>query len=401
MILRDEIIAREKVMLGITYLMLFFQPLSLVTNYYHDRYSFAILYLFTSIATLVHLQGYYRTHDYDKAVEKIMVILTALFFTFFFIGKQESFDVLWVLVLPVVGMMLASLERLYVWLKIFLFFLASMSLGSYIFPEMIKYHTFALFSLLWAGIFIAFMAYYYAKIKANLEDQIHTYQNFLQDKIDASTREILALNASLEETQSEIVERLGILGEYRSKETGAHVRRVGIYAKVLAKLSGQDEKIADLLENAAPLHDIGKVGISDAILNKPAPLTDEEYETMKDHTLIGQSILKDSDKPLIQLASEIAGGHHEKYDGSGYPLGLKGDDIPLSARIVTIADVFDALISRRVYKESWSENETQQYFLNQKGRHFDPLLTDIFLENFNSFVEIFNANPDDENVYSS
>lgn len=398
MILRDEIIAKEKVMLGITYLMLFFQPLSLVTNYYHDRYSFTILYFFTSIATVVHLLCYYRTHDYDQAVEKIMIILTALFFTFFFIGKQESFDVLWVLVLPVVGMMLASLERLYVWFKIFLFLLAAMTLGAYLFPEVIEYQMFALFSLLWAGIFIAFMAYYYAKIKVNLEDQIHTYQNFLQDKIDASTREILALNASLEETQSEIVERLGTLGEYRSKETGAHVRRVGIYAKVLAKLSGQDEKIANLLENAAPLHDIGKVGINDAILNKPGALTDEEYETMKNHTLIGQSILKDSDKPLIQLASEIAGGHHEKYDGSGYPLGLKGDDIPLSARIVTIADVFDALISRRVYKESWSENETQQYFLDQKGRHFDPLLTDIFLENFNSFVEIFNANPDDENV---
>lgn len=394
MILKDEGVAKEKVMLVITYLMLFFQPLSLLANLYHDRPSFAILYLFTFIATIVHLICYKRSHDYDQAVEKVMLILTALFFTFFFIGEHESFDVFWVLIIPIVGMMLASLERLYFWLKIFLVLLVSMVLGGYLFPEVIQYETFALFSLLWAGIFIALMSYYYARTKTYLENIIHNYQDSLEEKINAATKEIKALNISLDETQAEIVERLGTLGEYRSKETGAHVRRVGIYSKVLAELFGLDESMSNLLERSAPLHDIGKVGIIDAILNKPSQLTDDEYDTIKNHTLIGESILSNSDKPLIQLAAEIAGGHHEKYDGSGYPRGLKGEDIPISARIVTIADVFDALISMRVYKDAWSDEEVKSYFLEHRAKHFDPMLTDLFLENFDHFLKIFKNNPD-------
>ena len=396
MILKDEIIAKERVMLVITYLMLLFQPFSLVANYYNDRLSFSILYFFTTIATLVHLWCYHKTHDYDQAVEKIMIILTGLFFSFFFIGEHESFDVFWVLVLPVVGMMLASLERHIFWLKLFFILLVLMLVIAYLLPQYIQYETFALFSLLWAGIFISLMSYYYAKIKTSLEDQLHSYQANLEGKIDSATKEIRSLNISLEETQGEIVERLGSLAEYRSKETGAHVRRVGLYSKLLAQLFGMDEKTANLLENAAPLHDIGKVGIPDSILNKPDKLTDDEYEIMKNHTRIGQSILSNSDKPLIQLASEIAGGHHEKFDGTGYPLGLKGEDIPISARIVAIADVFDALISQRVYKDSWSNEEIIEFFKKEKGNHFDPLLITLFLNNFERFTLLFNTNPDEE-----
>lgn len=396
MVLKDEIIAKEKVMLVITYLMLLFQPLSLIANYYNDRPSFAILYTFTTLATIVHLWCYHNTHNYDQAVDKIMLILTGLFFSFFFIGEHKSFDVFWVLILPIVGMMLAPLERHIFWLKLFLALLLSMLVGGYIFPQVIQYETFALFSLLWAGIFIALMSFYYAKIKTSLEDQIHGYQDHLEEKIDAATTEIRALNVSLEETQGEIVERLGTLGEYRSKETGAHVRRVGLYSKLLARLNGLDEVRATLLEDAAPLHDIGKVGVPDAILNKPGTLTGEEYEVMKNHTLIGQSILSNSDKPLIQLASEIAGGHHEKFDGTGYPLGLKGEDIPLSARIVAIADVFDALISQRVYKDSWSNDKIIEFFKKEKGKHFDPFLVAIFLNNYDSFTLLFDNNPDEE-----
>ena len=397
MVLKDETLAKEKVMLVITYLMLLFQPLSLMANLYHERISFSILYFFTTLATIVHLWCYYKTHDYDQAVEKIMLILTALFFTFFFIGEHESFDVFWVLIIPIVGMMLASLKRLLFWLKLFLVLLVLMLAVGFLFPEVIKYETFALFSLLWAGIFIALMSYYYAKIKTHLEDQIHSYQDNLEEKISIATKEIRTLNTSLEETQGEIVERLGTLGEYRSKETGAHVRRVGLYAKQLAELYGLNESTAKLLEDAAPLHDIGKVGIPDSILNKPDQLTDEEYDVMKNHTLIGQSILENSDKPLIQLASEIAGGHHEKYDGTGYPLGLSGEDIPLSARIVAISDVFDALISQRVYKKSWSKSATINYFIEQKGKHFDPILTELFLDNFEHFILLYKNNPDEEN----
>jgi len=396
MVLNDEIIAKEKVMLVITYLMLLFQPLSLIANYYNGRLSFAILYFFTTVATLYHLWCYHKSGDYNQAVEKIMIILTGLFFSFFFIGEHESFDVFWVLVLPIVGMMLATLERHLFWLKLFLIMLVSMLAAGYLFPNIIKYEVFAMFSLLWAGIFIALMSYYYAKIKTVLEDQIHSYQAHLEEKIDAATTEIRALNVSLEETQSEIVERLGTLGEYRSKETGTHVRRVGLYAKLLARLSGLDDNTSALLEDAAPLHDIGKVGVPDAILNKPGQLTDEEYEIMKNHTIIGQSILSNSDKPLIQLASEIAGGHHEKFDGTGYPLGLKGESIPLSARIVAIADVFDALISKRIYKDPWSDEKIINYFKKEEGKHFDPFLIALFLGHFNDFVVLFNTNPDEE-----
>ena len=392
---QDEIVAKEKVMLIITYLMLFFQPLSLIANLYHGRDAFAILYFFTFIATMVHLVCYKKSHDYEQAVEKIMIILTALFFTFFFIGEHQSFDVFWVLVIPVVGMMLASQERLLVWLKVFIALLSTMLLGAYIFPEIIQYETFAVFSLLWAGIFIALMSYYYGKTKTQLENIIYSYQDSLEEKIASATKEIMALNVSLDETQAEIVERLGTLGEYRSNETGAHVRRVGIYTKLFAKLYGLDDTMSNLLERAAPLHDIGKVGISDAILNKPAKLTSEEFETMKSHTLIGESVLSHSNKPMIQLASEIAGGHHEKYDGSGYPRGLKSEDIPLSARIVAMADVFDALISKRVYKDAWSTEEVKAYFLKEKGKQFDPLLTELFLENFEQFILIYKSNPDD------
>lgn len=394
MILKDETIAKERVMLLITYLMLIFQPLSLLANYYNERPSFAILYFFTTLATVVHLWCYYKNYDYDQAVEKIMLILTALFFTFFLIGEHQSFDVFWVLVIPTVGMMLASLQRLQFWLKVFFSLLTLMLFGGYLFPTYIQYQTFALFSLLWAGIFIALMSYYYAKIKTDLENQIHNYQNNLEDKIAVATKEIRVLNISLSETQAEIVERLGTLGEYRSKETGAHVRRVGLYSRLLGELLSLDSTIVNLLEDAAPLHDIGKVGIPDSILNKPGALTDKEYELMKNHTLIGQSILSDSDKPLIQLACEIAGGHHEKYDGSGYPLALKAEDIPLSARIVAIADVFDALISTRVYKEPWSHKKIINYFTDQKSKHFDPILTKLFLDNFEDFVLLYNNNPD-------
>lgn len=263
---------------------------------------------------------------------------------------------------------------------------------AYFYPNYIRYETFSLFSLFWALVFVSYIAYNSRAIQEKMENKLKSYQASLESKVENSIEEIEKLNIDLYETQIEIVERLGTLGEFRSKETGLHVKRVGLYAKHLALLANVDEKKALLYERAAPLHDIGKVGIEDAILNKPANFTTQEYEIMKEHALIGESILSGSDKPLIQMAAQIAGGHHEKYDGSGYPRNLKAKEIPLCARIVAIVDVFDALYSSRVYKDAWNNENIITHYKEQNGVHFDPELTEIFLNNIDSFVDIYNEN---------
>ena len=381
-----------KIINTITVLMLLFLPLSMIANYLNARDSFSILYFFMFFATLKHYFCFKQEKDTAKASEQILIILFGLFFAFFLIGEQKTFDILWGLSIPLVAVMTSSSERLKVWLYRTAGLVIIMIAGAYLLPQYIRYDIFALFSLLWALIFISYMAYSYKTIQEKLEKKIFTYQTSLEDKVEEAVKEIALLNKNLNETQIEILERLGTLGEYRSTETGEHVKRVGLYTKRLALLAGVDEDEAMLFKRAAPLHDIGKVGIPDAILNKPGKLTKEEFIDMQEHALIGEKILSGSDKPLIQIASQIAGGHHEKYDGSGYPRALKGDKIPLSARIVAIADVFDALYSSRVYKRSWSIEEIIVYFQEESSRHFDPKLASLFLENIADFVAIYENN---------
>jgi hypothetical protein len=392
--LNEETAARERVLFQITTLMLIFLPLSTAANYLNHRPSFSILYLFMFIATLAHRYCYHKERDLDQAAEQVMIILFGLFFTFFVIGEQRTFDIFWILILPVVAVMLESLQRLKVWLIRFMVLVLVMLGLSYVLPQFIRYDTFALWSLLWASVFVSGLAWQYKQTQERLEQTIHSYQQHLEQKVEEAVGEIMDLNKELDGTQIEILERLGTLGEYRSKETGAHVRRVGLYSRKLAELAGLDHETALLLERAAPLHDIGKVGIPDAILNKPGKLTEEEYETMKAHPAIGESILAGSDKPLIRTAAEIAGGHHEKYDGSGYPRGLEGEAIPVAARITAIADVFDALYSHRVYKAGWDIDAIRNHFKAEAGRHFDPALTALFLNNLPSFTQIYEANAD-------
>ncbi|RFB18003.1 HD domain-containing protein [Bacillus sp. HNG] len=196
------------------------------------------------------------------------------------------------------------------------------------------------------------------------------------------------LSSELEATQKEILFTLGEITETRSKETGNHVRRVAEYSKLLALKYGLSKEEAELLKSASPLHDVGKIGIPDSILNKPQKLTKEEYEIMKTHTTIGYQMLKHSNRRILDAAAIIALTHHEKYDGSGYPEGLKGEEIPLYGRIAAISDVFDALSTDRVYKKAWEMKRIMEYFKDQKGKHFDPQLVDLFLENINEFVSI-------------
>jgi HD-GYP domain-containing protein (c-di-GMP phosphodiesterase class II) len=202
----------------------------------------------------------------------------------------------------------------------------------------------------------------------------------------ANTLEVSRLNKEIEDAQQELLSIMGEAVEFRSKETGEHIIRVSKYSEQLAILYGIGEREAKILANAAPMHDIGKIAISENILNKPGKLTDEEFTIMKTHTNAGYSLLKKSDKKMITAAAFIAHEHHEKWDGSGYPQGLKGEDIHIYARIVAIADVFDALGNERCYKKAWPLKNILEFFAEQRGRHFDPVLTDLFLENINLFV---------------
>lgn len=196
------------------------------------------------------------------------------------------------------------------------------------------------------------------------------------------------LTKEIEETQREIIYTMGGIGESRSKETGNHVKRVAEYSYVIAKGLGLSEEEADLLRMASPMHDIGKVAIPDSVLNKPGKLTDEEYQLMKSHASIGYGLLKSSKRSILQAAAIVAHQHHEKWNGKGYPNGLKGEEIHIFGRITAIADVFDALGSDRVYKKAWELDRIIALFKEERGEHFDPQIVDIFLEQLPEILKI-------------
>ncbi|MGO4549241.1 HD domain-containing phosphohydrolase [Paenibacillus sp. 2TAB23] len=196
------------------------------------------------------------------------------------------------------------------------------------------------------------------------------------------------LHAEIIETQKEIILAMGYIGEGRSKETGNHVKRVAQYSYILAIGLGMSESEADMLRSASPMHDIGKVAIPDAILQKPGKLTPEEYEQMKEHATIGYRLLRKSKRQLLQAAAIVAWQHHEKWDGTGYPQGLVGESIHIYGRITALADVFDALSSSRVYKEAWSLERILALVNEERGRHFDPRVVDVFLEQLPSILEV-------------
>ncbi len=209
---------------------------------------------------------------------------------------------------------------------------------------------------------------------------IANHSRLLEILVAEKTSELKELNKELEATQKEIIYTLGSVCEKRSKETSMHVGRVAEYSKLLALYYGLSEEEAEMIKQASPLHDIGKVGVPDIILNKPAALTNDEFDVIKEHTTDGYEMLKHSQRPLLKLASEIAYLHHEKWDGSGYPCNLSGFDIPTHARITALADVFDALSSDRVYKKAMEDEEVLGIIAEGKGTHFEPQLVDIFLK---------------------
>ncbi len=213
------------------------------------------------------------------------------------------------------------------------------------------------------------------------QEQLLQHNAILDQKIQERTKE-------LRETQLEIVNRLGRAAEYRDNETGLHIIRMSQFSYEIAKASGFSEIEAELILNSAPMHDIGKIGIPDSILLKPGKLNEEEWKIMKSHTTIGAKILKGHPSELLQTAVSIALTHHERWDGNGYPNGLSGNDIPIAGRIISIADVFDALTSVRPYKKSWSVEKAVRAIEKNSEKQFDPHLVESFHSCLPNILEI-------------
>jgi len=235
-----------------------------------------------------------------------------------------------------------------------------------------------------------------SEIAQIIDDNIHIATDILrqeradakliEQKVHEATKELKALNNEIEATQREIVFTMGSIAEERSKETGDHIKRVAEYSLILARLYGLSLKESLLIKNASPMHDIGKVAIPDAILNKPGKFTPQEFEIMKEHAEIGYKMLKHSNRSILKAASILAYEHHERWDGKGYPRGLKGEEIHIYGRITAIADVFDALGSDRVYKKAWPLKKILKLFEEEKAKQFDPILTELFLDNLEHFL---------------
>lgn len=209
----------------------------------------------------------------------------------------------------------------------------------------------------------------------------------------AKTVESAMLNMELEATQREIIHILGEVSEYRSEETGDHIQRVAEISCMLAKFLGLPENEVERIRLAAPMHDLGKVGIPDAILNKPGRFNDDEYTIMKTHSEIGYNMLHNSKRKLLRFAAEIARSHHERWDGRGYPKGIAGEDIPLAGRICSVADVLDALSSPRCYKQPWPEEKVKEEFIKQRGAQFQPELVDVLMEHWDEIYSLYRHDP--------
>lgn len=214
-----------------------------------------------------------------------------------------------------------------------------------------------------------------APVMKLLSDLAHVISSLVSRTLTIETLQVREVE--LEEARANAIRSLGVASEYRDNETGWHVMRMTNFAQAIAKTMGVSEQSRELLFIAAPMHDVGKIGIADAILRKPGKLSPDEFEIMKTHTTIGVTILTGND-PLIAAAREIAGNHHERWDGSGYPRGLREEEIPLLARICSVADVFDALTSNRPYKQPWPPDEAAAWISEHAGTHFDPAVVDAF-----------------------
>jgi two-component system response regulator RpfG len=225
--------------------------------------------------------------------------------------------------------------------------------------------------------------------------KLHEQQSIIQDRADWLARQVEAATQQIVAREQETLLRLAKAGEYRDEVTGNHVVRMAKYSRQIAEALGLSEKECDEIEYASPMHDIGKIGIQDNILLKPGKFDQQEWMTMQQHTIIGHSILSNSQSRYIQTGSIIALNHHERFDGTGYPNGIAGKDIPLVARIVAVADVYDALISPRPYKMPWAVKDAHDYLQKHAGTQFDPICIEAFFERIDNITDVQNTFRDD------
>jgi putative two-component system response regulator len=226
--------------------------------------------------------------------------------------------------------------------------------------------------------------------------QVRALYKERRDQAALLERRVAERTHELEDAQLEIVRRLGIASSFRDNETGAHVRRMSEGCRLIAQQAGLGDTFARMILRASPMHDVGKIGIPDHVLLKPGPLDPDEWAIMQRHAEIGSNMLSGHPSPVMQMAERIALSHHERWDGKGYPRGLAGHDIPVEARICAVSDVFDALTSRRPYKEAWSASRAIDFIRNGVGTQFDPHIVECFLAVADRIVELRNVMPDDE-----
>lgn len=220
------------------------------------------------------------------------------------------------------------------------------------------------------------------------ERKLKEHNANLEIKVVERTKKLEEKNIELNEVKRETIFRLCLAAEMRDVDTGNHINRIQAYTEVIALKCGMSREEAEQLSLASSMHDLGKIGIPDHILLKPGELTSEESEIMKQHTVIGARALADGKSDLLRVAHRVALSHHERWDGKGYPQGLRGVNIPIEARIVGLVDVFDALISRRAYKHAFTVDDAIMIILSEKGNHFDPKLVDIFIASLNEIMAI-------------
>jgi len=216
--------------------------------------------------------------------------------------------------------------------------------------------------------------------------------------VEERTKNLSEALRKLNIVNKEVMHRLLVAAEYRDDNTGKHVTRVGKYSRIIAEGLGLDKEYIELIQQTAPMHDIGKIGVSDLILNKPDKLTFEEFEIMKTHVIIGTRIIEKGESPLIETAYDIILHHHEKWTGQGYPNSKKGKDIPLSGRIVALADVFDALTSARPYKPGFAWDKSVSIIKEEREKHFDPDVTDAFLNNQEKIKTVYDQYTDNTRI---
>jgi len=225
------------------------------------------------------------------------------------------------------------------------------------------------------------------RLKAK-QDEIQRFESELNQMVEDRTRELRLALKRMKKSHQDTIVYLAAAAEYKDEETGAHIQRMSNYCAVIAQGLGLDEEEVELILKSSPMHDLGKIGIPDNILLKPGKLDPDEWEIMKTHTEIGAEILGAGDSDYVNMGAIIALSHHEKWDGSGYPSGLSGEDIPMAGRICAVADVFDALTSKRPYKEAFSTEKALGIMAKGRGSHFDPEVYDVFLERLDQILAI-------------